>query len=43
MNQNGVFHKTPLSQFCVMGTFSGPNPFSLTLLITFLLNCDRFD
>ena len=29
----------PTSQFCLIG----PNPFSLTLLITIFLNCDRFD
>ena len=37
MNQNEVFHKTPSSQFYFIGTFSGPNPLSLILLITCLL------
>ena len=37
VNQNGVFHKTPSSQFCLIRTFSGPNIFSLPLLITCLL------
>ena len=41
VNQKGVFHKTPSSQFYLIGTFSGPNPFSLTLLITFLLVCEQ--
>ena len=34
------FHKTPSSQFYLIETFSGPNLFSLTLLITFLLVCE---
>ena len=37
MNQKGDFHKTPSSQFCLIGTLSGPNPFGLTLLIMCLL------
>jgi len=37
------FHKTPSSNFYLIGTFSSPNPFSLNLQITFLLTCDRFD
>ena len=41
VNQNGVFHKTPSSQFYLIETFSGPNTFSLTLLITFLLVCEQ--
>ena len=37
VNQKGVFHKTPSSQFYLIGSFSGPNPFSLTLLTTFFI------
>ena len=40
MNQKRVFTKTPSSQFYLIGTFSGPNFFSLTLLIIFLLVCE---
>ena len=40
VNQKGVFHKTLSSQFYLIGTFSSPNPFGLTLLITFLLACE---
>jgi len=40
MNQKGVFHKAPSSQFYLSETFSGPHPFILTLLITFLLVCE---
>ena len=29
VNQKGVFHKTPSSQFCLIETFFGANPFSL--------------
>ena len=43
VNQKGVFHKTSLSHFYLIGTFSGPNLLSLRLLITFSLNCDKFD
>ena len=43
VDQKGVFHKTPLSHFYFIGTFFYPNHFSLTLLITILLNCDKFD
>ena len=45
VNQKGVFHKTPSSLLYIylIGTFFGPNPLSLRLLITFLLNCDRFN
>ena len=28
VNQKGVFYKTPSSQFCLIETFSGSNPFS---------------
>ena len=43
MNQNEVFHKTPSSQFYLIGTTFGPNSFSLTLLIACLITCDIFD
>ena len=43
MNQNGVFYKTPSSHFYLIETFSSPNPFSSTLLITCLMTCDRFN
>ena len=42
-NKKGFFHKTPSSQFYLIGTFFGPNLFSLTLLIAYLMTCDRFD
>jgi len=32
--------KAPSSQFYLIKIFSGPNPFSLMLLITFLLVCE---
>ena len=41
VNQKGVFHKTPSSQFYLIETFSSPNPFCLMLLITFLLFCEQ--
>ena len=43
VNQKGFFHKTPSSEFYLIGTSSGLNPFSLTLLIACLMTCDRFD
>ena len=43
MNQNGVFHKIPSSQFYLIRIFFGPNPFSLTLQITCLMTCNRVD
>ena len=37
VNQKGFFHKTSSSQLYLIGTFSGPNPLSLRLLIMCLL------
>ena len=37
VNQKGIFYKTPLSQFYLIGTSSDLNPFSLTLPITCLM------
>ena len=33
VNQKGVFHKTPSSQFCLIETFFGHNPFSLITIL----------
>ena len=43
VNQKGIFYKTPLSQFYLIGTSSSLNPLSLRLLIACLITCDRFD